>query len=505
MGELQLSKEQLLQEARHYQMLAQPDLAVQIYQKVVLQDPSCWEACYEIGQLMFQEKNFQTAIVWLEKSILLQPDKASLYQLMARAYMAVHKNKKALKCINMACCMDSKNSHFYLDFGLCYYQLGDIDQAFKAFETAINLSPDNAHAHNNLGNLYKEKKQMDAAFNAYQRAHQLNPQLVDPCIGLGAIAQMTQDYQQAEHCYQQALRLQPGHPLALYNLGHLYAHWGRAAQAEGCWQQLLSTCPEHVDAHLSLATLKKEQGQLEEAQAWLHQCLAIVPDHGTALHLLASWCGERTQAAPSQYVKGLFDGYAEQFEQHLLGELDYRTPGLLKNVFTSLHPGSEKSLESLLDLGCGTGLVADAFSGMVKWVTGVDLSEKMIAKARGKAIYDRLIVDDITNFLRADTRQYHCCIAADVLVYLGDLEAVFSGVSKRLDSCGYFLFSTESDPGQHYSLQPSGRYTHSNDYINQLALVYGFEVVYQRTEKLRKEHDEWVVGDIILLKLSGEK
>jgi len=503
MNGLQLSQGQLLQEARNYQMMAQPDRAEQLYQNILLQDSSCWEACYEIGRLMLLKKNFHTAIFWFKKAIILQPHEASSYQLMAKAYMAMQQNNQALKCIEKACFLDEKNSSFYLDAGLYYYQLGDIDQAFNAFEVAISLSPDNAYAHNNLGNIYKERKQLEAAYKAYQRAHQLNPLLVDPCIGLGALAQMTQDYQQGEHCYQQALRLQPGHPLALYNLGHLYAHWGHAEQAEGCWQQLLNICPEHVDAHLSLATLKKEQGQLEEAQVWLNQCLAIAPDHGTALHLLASWCGKRTQAAPSQYVKGLFDGYAEQFEQHLLGELDYRTPGLLKDAFIHLNRDNQKGLEFLLDLGCGTGLVADAFSGVAKRITGVDLSEKMVVKAREKAVYDRLVVDDITNFLRVDTQQYGCCIAADVLVYLGDLAAVFSGVSERLSACGYFVFSTERDSGECYSLQASGRYTHSTDYINRLALVYGFEVVYQRAEALRKEHDEWVVGDITLLKLSS--
>ena len=47
----------------------------------------------------------------------------------------------------------------------------------------------------------------------------------------------------------------------------------------------------------------------------------------------------------------------------------------------------------VLDVGCGTGVMALLFAGMGHHVTGVDLSEDMMAKARGKADAQNLQIE----------------------------------------------------------------------------------------------------------------
>ena len=56
---------------------------------------------------------------------------------------------------------------------------------------------------------------------------------------------------------------------------------------------------------------------------------------------------------------------------------------------------------SALDLGCGTGLCGPLVRPMVDRLTGVDLSARMIEKARSLGVYDRLEQGDIVEFLDA--------------------------------------------------------------------------------------------------------
>ena len=54
----------------------------------------------------------------------------------------------------------------------------------------------------------------------------------------------------------------------------------------------------------------------------------------------------------------------------------------------------------VLDLGCGTGLVGQAFKMDKNSFIGVDISQKMLDKAALKGVYANLIKADIVDFLQ---------------------------------------------------------------------------------------------------------
>lgn len=60
--------------------------------------------------------------------------------------------------------------------------------------------------------------------------------------------------------------------------------------------------------------------------------LAVDPSHAAARFWLAALTGDAADAAacPPEMVAGLFDGYADKFDEHLVGALGYRTPQLLR-------------------------------------------------------------------------------------------------------------------------------------------------------------------------------
>jgi predicted TPR repeat methyltransferase len=94
-----------------------------------------------------------------------------------------------------------------------------------------------------------------------------------------------------------------------------------------------------------------------------------------------------------------------------------------------------------------------------------------------RAIYDVLSVADIETVLAEAGVQYDLMLAADTLVYLGDLTPVLSGARKRLRQGGFFLFTVEKSEGESYKLGPKRRYRHSQTYIRQEAAMAGLEVM----------------------------
>ncbi len=222
---------------------------------------------------------------------------------------------------------------------------------------------------------------------------------------------------------------------------------------------------------------------------------------GIAFALAALGEGELPASAPADYVKGLFDQYAGHFDRHLVGVLGYRTPALLVSMLQAAAPAD---FDAALDLGCGTGLCAHLLRPMARRLAGVDLSEKMLDKAHEAGLYDELACADIVDWLARRQAEWDLVLAADVLVYIGELAPLFGGVAQALRPGGWFAFSVESagaeDPGAGYAITASNRFAHAPGYVRACAAAAGFEVAAMREAALRKEHGADVAGMLFLLR-----
>ncbi|HVV27909.1 MAG TPA: methyltransferase [Rhizomicrobium sp.] len=280
-----------------------------------------------------------------------------------------------------------------------------------------------------------------------------------------------------------------------------------------------------------LAASDANSGALPAAIAELQRALRLDPDlAGVRERIAAAWlkAGEagraleilstlepseqaaamteaarRIQAAPRSdpgYVRHLFDQFSADYDARMIGQLAYAAPQILSDLAGMVMPGREGL--DILDLGCGTGLAGLAFRARAARLDGVDLSPAMIEKARARQIYDRLAVADLETAL-AETApsavQYDLILAADTLVYLGDLGAVFAGAHARLKPDGYFLFTVEKAQGAGYELGPKRRWRHSDAYLRAAAQAAGFSVAGLVAAAPRREADQPVDGFAVAL------
>ena len=102
--------------------------------------------------------------------------------------------------------------------------------------------------------------------------------------------------------------------------------------------------------------------------------------------------------------------------------------------------------DKVLDLGCGTGLMASRIAGHVQQVTGIDISSQMIRKAQERALQNSLTN---THFLKADVfdeklshHSFECITANYLLHLLPDLQAVLQRADHLLKPGGYFMATT---------------------------------------------------------------
>lgn len=276
-------------------------------------------------------------------------------------------------------------------------------------------------------------------------------------------------------------------------------HNGKSTDTESFDQEALA------EAYNQALALEKA-GDLDAAARAFQAVLEIDPeDHGGAAVRLASMGrGAVPPKAPDAYVSTLFDQHAEMFDTILVDQLGYDVPLQLREML--LEMDEEFQAGRMLDLGCGTGLSADALDDMANHKTGVDISENMIEVAYEKGDYDALFVGEAVRFLE-DTKEeaWDLIVATDVLPYMGDLEQFFSGVAAHLTSGGYFSFSSETQSderfaGRDFMVGDYQRFAHIQSYVRSLLSKQDMECIRCENIIVRSEQGSPVPGHIYIAK-----
>lgn len=248
------------------------------------------------------------------------------------------------------------------------------------------------------------------------------------------------DHEAAADLLAQTLEIVPGWAPALLALGDSRLALGDREGAIAAWQDALTGQPsDELGAKPRLARL------------------GVLPIES---------------AVGDAYICALFDDYAGRFDAHLRGALGYSGPETIMAALDRVAP--DRKFARALDLGCGTGLMGEAIRPRAAWLGGCDLSPAMVAKAAGKAIYDEVSAAGLLDYLQG--QESDLVLAADVLVYLGDLAPVFAAVAAALMPGGLFAFTVQKGEAG-LTLGEDLRYAHAEALLRDWAAIAGLEVL----------------------------
>jgi predicted TPR repeat methyltransferase len=244
---------------------------------------------------------------------------------------------------------------------------------------------------------------------------------------------------------------------------------GDLAAAADLLLQAIELAPRFASAWFTLGQIRDQLGEREAAITAFRNAREADPEdrHGASLRLMVLGAQELADM-PRAYVRTLFDQYAPKFETALVDDLGYRGPALLfKAVLAARHAVRKPAFfKRAIDLGCGTGLAALAFAKGVDHFTGVDLSPRMIERARASGLYSQLEVADMVEGLRGrPDASADLILAADAMVYLSDLAPVLREAARVLATDGLLAFTVETHGGDGVILGEGLRYAHAAAYV----------------------------------------
>jgi len=382
--------------------------------------------------------------------------------------------------------------------GVLAHQQGRNDEAVMLIEKSLELQPDQADCYNNLGIILQSSGKLERAIEAYQHSIAIDPNHANAYSNLGVLLRATRKPSKAEAAYRRAIQLDPRHIDAYTNLGILLNGLKRTEEAAACFSKVITLRPRHKEARRLLALAHCTLGEIGKAASIFEDWLEEEPEDPIALHMLAACTGRDVPVrASNEFVQRTFDSFASSFESKL-ERLSYRAPALVAAmVADSAREG--KSLD-ILDAGCGTGLCGPLIAPYARRLIGVDLSEGMLAHAKDKNVYDKLVTAEVTEYLRDNREAFDLIVSADTLVYFGDLEAVLVAAAEALRPNGFLVFTLEHavscDPDVDYRLEFHGRYSHGLAYVERVLSVVGLQQKIAHAE-LRMEAGVPVAGLVV--------
>jgi predicted TPR repeat methyltransferase len=287
---------------------------------------------------------------------------------------------------------------------------------------------------------------------------------------------------------------------------------GDLAAAADLLLQATELAPNFASAWFTLGQIRQQLGEKEAAIAAFRHARAADPGdrHGASLHLMR--LGAEPFAGlprapvpladmPQAYVQVLFDQYAPRFEAALVDDLGYRGPSLLFKAVLSVRAAARKPafFKRAIDLGCGTGLAATAFAKEVDRFIGIDLSPRMIERARLTGHYAELEVADMTQGLRSKPNaSADLILAADAMVYVSDLAPVLREVARVLAAGGLLAFTVETHAGEGVMIGGGLRYAHGVAYVRAQVAAAGLKLAHCEDLSARNEDNVPAPGLVVV-------
>ncbi|MDY0881616.1 tetratricopeptide repeat protein [Dongia soli] len=455
-------------------------------------------ALRQTGLALWRKSRLSEALSLLTAAVSLEPDNPLIWGELGGVFQASGRSAEAEDCIRASLDLDHEQPQAWLLLATLSSETQRHDLAEEAFLKALSLAPHLVEASLGLGILYFGQRRFDEAA-AQLRVAAVTGDMPSAQALLGQALFLTGDFAGAGAALAEAMRLMPDQPLLRQKLA-MARFLEAVADTSVDEAMTVYDGTAGADGEIPAAITEKAFhllsgfGQHEAAIRVAQFRLANQPNDPMQRYLLAAVKGERMPQAPADYLRAYFDRFAGNFDKQLVEVLGYNVPAALH----ALIAPANRRFRHILDIGCGTGLSAPLFVPLGDRLTGVDISPGMLERAAERRLYDDLVEADVVAYLAAAPNVFDLILAADLLIYIGDIEALMARVASALESGGLFAFSIETTDEEDYRLLPSGRFAHHPMYIDRVA-AGDFVPCHVQPTSIRLEANRPVPGMLFVL------
>ena len=522
MSDASLSETSLLDAQNLHRMGRLPE-AARAYHEFLRTNPRHFEALIALGMIYFQTEQYEQAQYLLGEAVRIDPYDINALCFRGLAQMKTRRHDAALASFDKAIEIKPDFVEALANRATALLEMGRFEDALASFDQLLAIEPNHPITWNNRGNTLLALDRVEEAIRCYDTALALMPDLpeatgnrrrvldalrgsnsrvADSAYTKGVLLMREGRFQDAVVSFDEAIEIRPGFVDALSNRATALSELKRYEDALQGFDAALAIDAEHAISWNNRANTLAAMKRFEDAVGSYDRALLLSPTFLEARdnRLNALFELKRGKRCPPAYMRGLFDDFSSHYDETMLEKLQYRAHLHVRQLGERVLPRLTPPWR-ILDLGCGTGLVGEAFKDLAAGgrLAGIDIAPRMVEAARARGIYDELILGDLETVLHTPGPTYELVLAADTMIYLGDLAPTFFGVAARLEPDGFYIFAVESAADGDWQQTPANRFRHSTAYIKAEAERAGLVFVDALECTLRFEASTPVAGLAIAL------
>jgi tetratricopeptide (TPR) repeat protein len=255
-----------------------------LYRATIEVNPTCWQAHFNLGALLFKEGRLTEALDSYQESRRLNPDDAETYTSIGTALANLGRTDEALAYLQKAVEMEPKLARGHNNLGNVLFKVGKRQAGIEHLRKALEIWPSFDEAHINLGSALVETDRPQEAIPHLQAALYINPQSAEAHSNYGAALVNSGQPQEAIAQYEAALRLKPDFAAAHNGLANALMKTGQTPQAFDHYQQALKLDPKLPEAHGDFGMALVRTGRPQEAIGHFEETLRLKPGDARTLN-----------------------------------------------------------------------------------------------------------------------------------------------------------------------------------------------------------------------------
>jgi tetratricopeptide (TPR) repeat protein len=240
-----------------------------------------------LGRAYFTSKEYQQAILHLQRAAQQRPDDWESIQLLALSYYAQGKCQETLPLLEkVSPHLPQGQADAPYILGVCYARTQQWEHARKAFAGMFGVSPESPMAHLMLAKMLVRLQLEDRAPPEIEAALAQDPRLPMAHFLQGELWLYKMDAQHALLEFQKELAINPSVWLVYWRLGDTYMRLKQYDEAEKALKQALWLNESFTGSYIMLGEIELQKGDPELARGFLERAVKLDPQNYYAHYAL---------------------------------------------------------------------------------------------------------------------------------------------------------------------------------------------------------------------------
>lgn len=193
--------------------------AESLYTEALAINPNSADSLYFLALIKIDLQKNTEARHYLEKLLTIAPNFTDAYSLLGDILFDIKDYKTAIEHYHTALRSDPDNPELLFNIGMCYfleYPKGEKNPSKGYIERVVELCPDYAEAHARLAGIFIREGNIEKASSYNAKALDLDPNLAEGYFNSARISVEKNDIKTALQSYNKILTLDPGNKKAVY-------------------------------------------------------------------------------------------------------------------------------------------------------------------------------------------------------------------------------------------------------------------------------------------------